>query len=161
MTSTITESLTNNNAIGGATGGVSLGNGSYWGFDPINNTGNQDFDVGVRIQFRTGASGTSSTGQIGLYAAYSADGGSTWPDGYAGTHGGVSPGANPSSRLIGAIPAVLNNQTYTSNVFSVASGLGYLPGAIGIIMYNNTGATLNGTSGFFSAIYERLDASST
>lgn len=160
MTSTITELLTNNQSLT-ASGLVSLANGSYYALDPIFNITNQDFDVGFQLSIKTGTSGVSATGTVGIYAAYSADGGTTYPDGYVGTAGAITPVSTPNSRLIGQFNAVANGVEYASNMISVAAGNGYLPGATGLIIYNNTGASFSAVAGNFKAIYERLDASST
>jgi hypothetical protein len=158
--STITELLSNNNSLT-ASGLASLGNGNYFALDPIFNNVNQDFDFGFQLKIKTGTSGVSSSGTVNIFAAYSADGGSTFPDSYLGTAGAITPVSPPNSRQIGQFNAVANGTSYTSNVVSVAAGVGYAPGVVGIIIQNNTGASFDATGSNFKAIYERLDASST
>ena len=155
---TITELLNNNNTLTITL--ASLGSGSARQSTAVDNTTNQDLDAGVMVKVKTGASSVSSTGYVNVYAFGSADGGTTFSDGAGASDAAITLTSPPNVRLIGRINAVANATTYTAGPFSVASAFGYLPGKWGIIIENQTGATLDSTSGNFAALYERVRGTS-
>ena len=154
MASTISELLNSNNALTITL--ASLANNGQRASAAIDNTTNQDLDAAVMVKIKTGASSVSSTGTVNVYAYGSADGGTTYSDGIGGTDAGVTLTSPPNVKLIGLINAVANATSYVGGPFSVASVFGYLPGKWGIVVENGTGATLDATSGNFSAFYERV-----
>lgn len=109
----------------------------------VNNQAVQWEDYLVNTTIVTGASGTSATGYVGLYAAGSVDGGATYPDGASGSDGGVTQVVPPNSRLIGVVNCVANSTVYRSEAFSVAAAFGgTLPQYVVIIVSNQTGHAL-------------------
>lgn len=153
------ELLTNNNSIT-ATGLASLANGACYALAAVDNTSNQDFDAGVNLTIKTGASGVSTTGTVTVYALASADGGTTWTEGYAGSAGALTLTSPTNAIPVAIINAVANATSYKSNVFNIAKAFGYLPGKWAIAIVNNTGAALDSTGSNFACVYERMQAQS-
>lgn len=146
------ELLTNNQAI--TVSLASLTTGSYQQSAAIDNTTNLYFDAGVELVVKTGASGTSATGTINVYAYGSADGGSHYTDGATGSNASFTPTSPTNLKLIGVINAVANATSYTGGPFSVAAGFGYLPGKWGIVVQNNSGGTLDSTEANHVKVFE-------
>lgn len=156
---TSNELLNNNNAIT-ATGLASLASGSTYALAAVDNTTNQDFDAALQVKLKSGASGVTSTGTAIIYAIGSADGGTTWPEGYAGSAGALTLTSPTNLRIIGILNMVANATSYTSNPVSVAAAFGYLPGKWAIAIGNSTGGAFDSTGGNFSVIYERIRVAS-
>ena len=155
---TINELLNNNNSLTITL--ASLANTSARQSTAIDNTTNQDLDAGVMVKIKTAAASTSATGYVNVYAFGSADGGTTYTEGAGATDAAITLTSPPNVRLIGRINAVANATTYIAGPFSAAAAFGYLPGKWGIIVENQTGATLDSTAGNFAAIYERIRGTS-
>ena len=151
---TINELLNNNNSLTITL--ASLANTSARQSTAVDNTSNQDLDAGVMVKVKTGAASTSATGVLNVYAFGSADGGTTYSEGAGATDAAITLTSPPNVRMIGRINAVANATTYIGGPWSVASAFGYLPGKWGIIVENQTGATLDATAGNFAAFYERI-----
>lgn len=123
----------------------------------IDNTSNLYLDAFVQLKIKTNASGTSATGFVVIYAYGTADGGTDYGDGVTGTDADQTLTSPPNLRVLGIINAVANATTYTSNPFSVASVFGgKLPDHWGIVVENDTGATLDASVG--SAWYQGIQA---
>ena len=112
------ELLTNNQSITVTL--ASLTNGSYRQSAAIDNTSNLYFDAGMLLKVKTGASGTSSTGTVNIYAYGSSDGGTTYTDGASGSDASFTPTSPTNLKLIGVINAVANSTAYIGGPFSVA-----------------------------------------
>jgi hypothetical protein len=153
---TSSELLTNDQSITCTL--TSLTNGSYQQSAAIDNTSNLYLDAAVFVKIKTASSSTSSTGTVNVYAYGSADGGTTYTDGASGSNASMTPTSPTNLKLIGVINAVANSTTYYGGPFSVASAFGYLPGKWGIVVLNNTGATLDASVG--SAWFEALQITS-
>lgn len=124
---------------------TSLSTNTMRGSTAISNTSNLFADAQVQVQVKTNASGTSSTGYVNIYAY--ATSASTYPGGFAGTDGAYS-GLAANLTPIGRISAVANSTTYTSNPLSVAAAFGgNLPESWGIVVENQSGATLDASVG--------------
>lgn len=136
---------------------TSLTNTSQRGSTAVDNTTNLFLDALVQLKIKTAAAATSATGQVIIYAYGTADGGTDYGDGVSGTDGAVTLTSPPNLRVLGIINAVANSTTYVSNPFSVASVFGgKLPDHWGIVVENETGATLDATVG--SAWYQGIQA---
>lgn len=137
---------------------ASLGSGSSQSSAAVDNTSNLFLDALVQIKIKSAGSSTSSTGFVNVYAYGSSDGGTSYPEG-AGTNTSVTLTAPPNVRLIGFLNVVANSTTYISEPFSVAAAFGgSLPAFWGIILQNNSGATLDATAGNHFAIYQGVQA---
>lgn len=135
---------------------ASLASGSARGSTAVDNSSGLYIDALVTIKYKTGASGTSSTGYVAVYAYGTTDGGTTYTDGFAGTDGAFTVSA---ARLIGTFPAVANATTYTSQQMSVAQAFGgVLPAKWGIVISNQTGSAADATEGSHAKQYQEVYA---
>lgn len=140
---------------------ASLTNNSVRSAAAIDNTSNLFLDALVQVQIKTGASGTTSTGYVNIYAYGTADGGTTYAEG-AGTDASITLTSPPNVRLIGSLNCVANATTYKSEPMSVAAAFGgVLPDHWGIIIENKTGGTLDSTEGNHLKVYQGIQAQST
>ncbi len=136
---------------------ASLTNNSARASTAVDNTSNLYTNALVQLKIKSGASSTSSTGYVNVYAYGTADGGTTYSDGASGTDGALTMTAPPNIRLIGSINVVANATTYKSDAMSVAAAFGgVLPDHWGIVIENKTGGTLDATGGSHFAIYQGL-----
>ena len=156
----IFDKLSNNQSITITLAG--LASGSQQESAAVDNTTNQDIDASVMIKLKSGASGTSSTGSVVVYAKGSSDGGTTWSDTCTGSNAAVTLTSPPNVRPIGIINVVANATTYVGGPFSIAAAFGgILPGKWGIVVENDTGATLDSTAANFAVVYERVQGQYT
>lgn len=136
---------------------TSLANAAQQGSTAVDNSSNLYLDALVQLKIKTNASGTSAIGIVLIYVYGTADGGSDYGDGVSGTNGSVTLTVPPNLRMLGVINAVANSITYVSNPFSVASLFGgKIPDHWGIVVENQTGATLDASVG--SAWYQGIQA---
>jgi hypothetical protein len=127
---------------------TSLTNNSMRQSTAIDNTTNLFLDALVQVKIKTNASGTSGSGYVAIYAYGSADGGTDYTDGATGSDAAFTSTSPPNVRLIGIINAVANATTYIGGPISVAAAFGgILPDHWGIIIENQTGATLDASVG--------------
>jgi len=127
---------------------TSLTSGSQRQSTVVVNTANLYLDVLVFIKAKTAASSTNAAGTIKVYAYGSVDGGSTYSDTVTGTDGAVTLTVPPNCRLIGVINANANSTTYQGGPWSVAAAFGgQLPDHWGVVVENDTGATLDASVG--------------
>jgi len=121
---------------------ASLANGSGRGSTAVDNTANLYISSDIRVQIKTGASGTSATGYVSVYLIRSEDG-TTYDDSFAGTDGAYTP---VNALLLGTLNAVANATTY-NKVFDT-SELGLtLPAKWCIGVVNSSGAALDSKGG--------------
>lgn len=140
---------------------ASLANAAYRQSTAVDNTSNLFLDVLVALKIKTNAAGTSATGYLNVYAYGTADGGTTYTDGATGTDGAMTPTSPTNLKLIGVINAVANGTTYNAGPFSVAAAFGgVLPDHWGIVVQNNTAATLDATGGNFAVVYQGIQLQS-
>ena len=126
----------------------------------LDNTTNLYLDAVVQVQIKTAAAATSASGIVNVYAYGTVDGGTTYPEG-AGTDTGVTLTVPTNLILIGQINAVANSTTYKSNPMPVAAAFGgVLPQKWGIVVENQTGATLDATPSNHLTIYQGILAQS-
>lgn len=125
----------------------------------VDNSSNKWVDAKLVVKIKTGASGTSTTGMVAIYAYGSVDGGSTYSGNATGTDAGLTP---TNMFQIGTIAVAANATDYASPVLSVAAAFnGILPERWGIAILNLTGATLDATSGNFFAKWQGVAAQYT
>jgi hypothetical protein len=133
---------------------ASLANGSSRQSTVVDNGTNLFTDALVAVKIRTGASGTTATGVVVVYAFGTVDG-STYSENAGASDAAITLTSNPNVRIIGIVNCVANSTTYYSPVFSVASAFGgVMPSKWGIIITNGTGGALDATGGNHSAIYQ-------
>ena len=114
----------------------------------VDNSSNLFLDALVQLKIKSGASGVLTTGFVNVYAYGTTDGGTSYPEGATGTDVGVTLTIPPNVRLIGSLNVVANATSYISEPMSVAAAFGgILPQKWGIIIENQTGASLDGTEG--------------
>ena len=125
----------------------------------VDNSTNKFVGARLVLKIKTGASGTSSTGQVSIFAYGSVDGGSV----YSGNATGSDAGLTPTNMVqIGSIAVAADATEYRSAVLNVEAAFnGCLPEQWGIAILNLTGATLDTTSGNFFAKWQGVAASYT
>ena len=125
----------------------------------IDNSSNLYLDALVTVEVKSNSSSTSATGYVNVYAYGSSDGGSSYDDRIAGTDGAYTPSVTPVHlALIGVITLNANSKT-TQRTFPVAAAFGgQLPQHWGIVVDNESGATLDASTG--SAWYQGIQAQS-
>jgi len=134
---------------------ASLANNGQREGTAIDNSTNCYLDALVGGKIKSGASGTSSTGTINVYATGTTDGGTTYSDGATGSDAGITLTSPPNAKLIGIINVVANATTYKFGPFSVAAAFNnILPEKWGLIFENKTGGTLDSTGGNHAVTYQ-------
>jgi hypothetical protein len=134
---------------------TSLVNNACRGGAAIDNTSALFLDALVQVIVKAGASGTSATGYVNIYAYGTADGGTSYPEG-AGTNTGLTLTVPTNLRVIGVLNVVADAATYKSEPMSVAAAFGgILPDHWGIALENKTGGTLDASTG--SAFYQGIN----
>lgn len=123
---TVTLNATNSGAVTITL--TSVTNTSYAVSSAIDNSTAKYLSALVKVQIKTGASGTSATGVVNVYVVRSTDGGSAYEDN-AGT-------------LIGSIAATANATTYTRVFAAEPLGTHWK-----ISVQNLSGATLDASVG--------------
>jgi hypothetical protein len=126
---------------------ASLGNAGYWSSAAINEGAQGHLDVLVSFAIRLAASGIAATGQIGVYAYASVDGGVTYTEGLPGTNSNVGGLIqNPTNlKFLGWITANVNGATVVGGPYSIALAFGRVPQYWGIVIQNQTGAAFDAT----------------
>ena len=120
----------------------------------VDNTSSLYLDCLIQVLVKSGASGTSATGYVNVYVYGTADGGSHYADGVAGSDAGVTLSVNPPV-FVTSINVTANATTYLSRLISLAAVFGgVVPDHWGIVIENKSGATLDGSVG--SAWYQGL-----
>jgi hypothetical protein len=109
----------------------------------VDNTTNLYLEGLVAVKIVSGASATSTSGTVNVYAYGTVDGGTTYTEGASGTDGALTL-VNPTNlRLIGVINVVANSTTYRGGPFAVANAFGgVLPDHWGVVVENKSGGTL-------------------
>lgn len=134
---------------------TSLANAAQRQSTVIDNTSNLYEDAFVMVIAKTGSSSTTSTGRLYVYA-YGTSDGTHYTDGASGTDGSITLTSPPNMPLIGVLNAVANSTTYNGGPFSVAQAFGgTLPEKWGIVVDNECGSTLDGTTA--SANYQGIN----
>lgn len=118
----------------------------------IDNTATKYVDARIRVQSKSAASGTAT---LDLYV-YSALGDTTYTDGATGSDAAFTTANRLNARYIGSI--VMNAATAVQGeVPSVAQAFGgIMPDKWGLIVVNNSGATLSATAGDHVFEYEGI-----
>ncbi len=127
---------------------TSLTNTSARASTALDNTSNLFLDVAVFCKVKSNASGTNAVGYVNVYAYGTADGGTTYTQSATGTDAGITLTTPPNARVIGTINVTANAVTYNAGPFSVSKGFdGIMPDHWGIIVENQSGATLDASVG--------------
>ncbi len=128
----------------------------------IDNSSNLFEDLLVQLTSKSGASGTSATGVVNIYATGTTDGGTTYGEGATGTDAAITLTSPPNVYLIGTVNMVANATTYKSTPFSVAKAFyGVIPQKIVIIVQNLSGHALDTTAGNFLLQYQGVQHQAT
>lgn len=114
-------------------------------------------DVLVQLKINTGNVGAPAGDKNCIVYAYgSADGGTTYSGGATGAdaaYGGVAGQLISNCPILGFVNVDAQNETFESDVFSVASAFGgVLPQKWGIIILNQIGQVLGASSAFYQGI---------
>lgn len=140
---------------------ASLANNSARASTAVDNTSNLFLDAIVQVQVTSGASGTSATGTVVVYAYGTTDGGTTYTGGVTGSDAAHTLTSPTNLRFLGTINVVANSTTYKGGPWSVASAFGgVLPASWGIVVENRSGGTLDATEGNHKKVYQGLFATS-
>jgi hypothetical protein len=135
---------------------ASLTNNSARSSAAIDNTSNKYLEALVQVVIKSGASGTSATGYVEIFAYGTVDSGTTYPEG-TGTDTGITLTAPTNLVLIGTLNVVANATTYKSEPMSIAAAFGgIMPDHWGIAIRNVSGGTLDTTEGNHAKLYQGL-----
>jgi hypothetical protein len=112
-------------------------------------------DALVSLAVKSGASGTSATGYVNVYAYGTTDGGTNYTEGATGTDAAITLTVPSNAIRMGSINVVANAVTYHGGPFSVAQAFGgSLPDHWGIIVENQSGGALDSTEGNHTKTYQ-------
>lgn len=139
-----------------------LANGGIRASTAIDNSANLFLDALVQLLIDTGNVGPPSGDQRVMVFAYgTADGGTTYSGGATGVdaaYGAVAGQLATNLVLLGIIEVDAQNETFESDVFSIASAFGgAMPQKWGIVIYNDIGQALGAAS---AAFYQGIMAQS-
>ena len=141
---------------------ASLANNGARAGTAIDNTSNLFTNALVGGKVKSGASGTTSTGTVNIYAYGSADGGTTYSDSATGSDAAITLTVPPNAKLIGVVNVVANSTTYEYGPFDVAAAFNnVLPSSWGTILENKSGGTLSATEGDHGMHYQGVLAQYT
>ena len=113
----------------------------------------------IQLKVKTGVS-TAGDKNILVYTYGTADGGTTYSGDASGNNGAFAGNIN-NTVLIGIIDTPTAATVYESNIMNIANAFGgVLPDHWGIIIKNQTGATLDSTEGNFAKFYQGIYAQS-
>jgi len=123
----------------------------------VDNSANLFLDALVQLKINTGNVGAPAGDKNCIVYAYgSADGGTTYSGGATGAdaaYGGVAGQLISNCPILGFVNVDAQNETFESDVFSVASAFGgVLPQKWGIIVLNQIGQALGASSAFYQGI---------
>lgn len=126
----------------------------------IDNSTNLFLDILVQLRINTGNVGApSGEKNCIVYAFGTVDGGSTYSGGATGAdaaYGGVAGQLISNCPTLGHVNVDAQNETFESDVFSLASAFGgVLPQKSGIIVVNQIGQTLGPSYAFYQGIMAR------
>lgn len=136
---------------------ASLANNAARQSAAVDNSSTKYQDALVQLKIKTGASGTSSTGTVVVYACASVDGGTTYTEGATGSDAALTLVSPTNLRMVGLINCVANATTYISSPMSIAAAFGgKLPERWGIVVQNSTGAALDSTEGNHAKLWQGI-----
>jgi len=123
----------------------------------VDNTANLFLDVLVQLKINTGNVGAPvGDKNVLVYAFGSADNGTTYSGGATGAdaaYGGVAGQLITNCKMLGIVNVDAQNETFESDVFSIASAFGgVVPAKWGIIVINQIGQVLGASSAFYQGI---------
>lgn len=138
---------------------ASLANAAGRESTAVDNSSNLFSDVLLMIKSRSASSGTSSAGYLLIYAYGSVDGGTSYSGNASGSDAAITP---INMNIIGRVDMTANSTDYKSPIMSIAAAFGgVMPARWGIVVVNNTGATLDSTGGNHAAIWQGVLAQYT
>jgi hypothetical protein len=138
---------------------ASLTNTSARASTVIDNSTTLFLDALVFLKLKSGASSTTPTGTIRVYAYATVDGGTLYTEGASGSDAALTLVSPTNLVLLGVINMVANATTYYGGPFSVAQAFGgVLPEKWGIVIENQSGGTLDSTGANHLAEYEGVYA---
>lgn len=139
---------------------TSLATGSARASTVVDNTTNKFPEALVAGIIKSGASSTSATGYVNIYAYGTADGGSHYTEGATGSDAAITLTSPTNLKRIGIVNVVVNAISYQFGPFSVAKAFdGVLPDHWGIVVENQCGSTLDASVG--SIWYQGVEGSYT
>lgn len=134
---------------------ASLANSSARQSTEVDNTSNLFQDALVMLKVKSGASGTTSTGTVNIYAYATVDNGTTRTENAGASDAAITLVAPPNARLIGVVNVVANATTYYGGPFSVAAAFNnILPAKWGIIVENKCGGALDSTENNHAKLWQ-------
>ncbi len=125
----------------------------------VDNTVNCFLDALVQLKIHVTEGAPAGEKTVLVYAYGTADGGTTYSGGATGSdadYGGSAGQLADNLRMIGVLACDADEETFESDVFSVANAFGgKLPDHWGIVVKNQLGAALSasGHSAFYQGIY--------
>lgn len=135
---------------------ASLANNSARQSTEVDNSSNVFIDALVVLKITAGASGTSSTGYVNLYAYATVDNGTTRTEGAGASDAAITLVSPTNLILVATVNVVANNVVYVGGPWSVARAFGgSLPEKWGMVVENKSGGTLaaSGQSLTYQGVY--------
>ena len=136
----------------------SLTTGSARASTAIDNTSSLAIDAHVFVTFSSATSATSATGYVAVYGYGTSDGGTNYSESITGTDAAITLTSPTNLMLLGIVNVVANSKVYKAGPFSFCKpyGLDYLPQKWGIVVVNQSAATLLSSGN--TAIYQLVNA---
>jgi hypothetical protein len=123
----------------------------------IDNTSNVFLDVLIFLFFETGT--VAGNKQLLAYLYGTVDNGATYTEGCTGSDAGFTRKDPTTLAPLAVIPAVTNAFVHKAGPYSVARAFGgVVPAKFGLVICNDTGATLSATAGNNKAIYQGIQS---
>ena len=137
---------------------ASLSNGNARASTAVDNTSNLYTEALVVVAVKSAGSSTSSTGHVDVYVYGSADNGSTYPEGITGSDAALTLVSPTNLFPLRSINVVANSTTYESEPMPVSAAFGgTIPDHWGIVVVNNSGASLDSTEGNHKKIFAGIN----
>ena len=134
---------------------TSLGNASYRQSTVIDNSSNLFQDVLVTIKAKSASSAVNAVGTVQVFVYATTDGGSSYDGSCSGSDAAYTPPVTPVNLVLGCVLSLNANSVTDQRSFSLMQCFGgSMPQKWGIVVFNNTGATLDASVG--SAWYQGL-----
>src|SRR5437879_5583039 len=140
---------------------ASLATGAARESASVDNSSNLYLDALVQLKIKLQSGTPGSDKRVYVYAAGTADGGTTWPDAVTGADAAITLNSPTQLKLIGVIEAPTSAGTFISEPMSVAQAFGgILPKKWSIIVQNMTNMTFSATEGDHTKKYQGIWAQS-
>jgi len=134
---------------------ASLANNGARACTAVDNSTNKFVRAKFFLKVKSGASSTSATGYVDLFAGGSVNGGTTYTENFGGTDAAFTFTVPPNIKWIGTCNVVVDATTYYCGPFPVELAFGgTLPTNWFIVISNKSGGTLDSTEGNHAKLWQ-------